>query len=139
MTIQMTNSCHFLIIDDYTSMRSLLKSNLKELGFQKISEAEDGNKAYTVLMDKQENNEAVDFIICDVVMPECDGIQFLKRVRGNELFQKIPILMLTSESDRKTVISTISAGATNYLLKPWNLDVLGEKIAFCWSKAHADD
>ncbi len=126
---------NYLICDDYQSMRNLVKSELRSYNMTgKMYEGENGNEGYKVLIETVDTEMAVQFIICDMVMPEASGIDLLKKVRAHDQLKDVPFLMLTSESDRDTVMEALKEGTSNYLLKPWNKASFKEKLEFCWKK-----
>lgn len=125
----------FLLVDDYSSIRIMLKTQLKEFGFKgEIYEAENVDQAMQVLQEKQSSEFPVQFIISDWNMPGQSGLDFLKMVRENESFISVPFLMLTTENEQDHVLDAIKSGASNYLIKPWSKKALSEKIAKCWEK-----
>lgn len=113
----------FMTVDDFLSMRRIVSNMLRELGFQNILEADNGQSAWKVL---EENH--VDFIISDWNMPKMTGLEFLKMVRADERFKTLPFLMVTAESDKKSVLEAVKAGVTNYILKPFTPDKFKQKI-----------
>ncbi len=127
---KMPESSTFLCAEDDATMRSNLIKDLRGLGFSgTIHEAENGQEA----IDKFKANAAdIKFVISDMMMPGVNGLEFLKMLRAKN--KNVPFLLLTSENDRNTVVQSVQAGATNYLLKPWTKQSLAEKIVFCWDK-----
>lgn len=127
----------FLLIDDDPFIREELINSLKNLDFiGPFSEAKDGADAIRIIKENSAN--PFDFIICDVHMPKMDGISFLAQLKEEQLLEyPTPILMLTSESDRKIVVETIKLGAGSYLLKPWNQLDLAKKIVSTWDRIHS--
>ena len=126
-----------LCVDDYENVRLLLVKNLKENGFTgEIVTAVDGKDAFDKMLQHYQDDQAFDLVISDFVMPEMTGLELLKQIRSNFLFENLPVLMLTSEADKDTVMDCLSAGASNYLLKPWKVDDLLSKIDTCWKKHH---
>jgi two-component system chemotaxis response regulator CheY len=112
-----------LIVDDFSTMRRIVKNCLKQLGFENITEAEDG----TVALSKLENNE-FKFIISDWNMPNMMGIDLLKAVRSNDKLKTIPFLMVTAEAQKENVLEAAKAGVSNYIIKPFTADVLQTKM-----------
>ena len=123
----------FLVVDDYESIINMVKSNLRENGFDgKIITASNGKEAKNLL----EQGAEVDFIICDFVMPEMNGAALLQWVRSQTKYQNLPYLMLTANQDRASIMECLKGGASNYLLKPWGPENLLAKIKYCWEKHH---
>lgn len=112
-----------LIVDDFATMRKVIRNLLKQLGYENIVEAEDGVMALDVL-----KNQAIDFIISDWNMPNMTGIELLRQVRADEALSKTPFLMVTAESLKENVVEAVKAGVDNYIVKPFTADVLSEKI-----------
>lgn len=114
-----------LVIDDMMTMRKIVIKNLKELGFSDISEAADGALGWKAL---EEANPPVQLVISDWNMPNCSGLELLKKVRGDARFAKLPFVMLTAEAEAAQVKEAVVAGATNYILKPFTADTLKLKL-----------
>ena len=112
-----------LIVDDFESMRRIVKGTLKSIGFSNFIEAEDG-----VIALKKLEKEKVDLIISDWIMPNMDGLDFLKAVKGNEKLKKIPFIMVTAEGQKGNVLEAINAGVNNYIVKPFTSETLHVKI-----------
>jgi len=112
-----------LCVDDFSTMRRIIKTLLKQLGYKNILEADDGSTALEVL---KENN--VDFIISDWNMPKMTGLDLLKAVRQDDAMKEIPFLMVTAESEKDSILTAVKAGVSNYVVKPFKADVLKEKI-----------
>jgi two-component system chemotaxis response regulator CheY len=112
-----------LIVDDFPTMRRIVKNLLKQLGYENIEEAEDGIQAYSKL-----KNNGFEFIVCDWNMPNMDGFELLKRIKSDPELRDIPFLMVTAEAEKEKVIEAIKAGVSNYIVKPFTAEVLKEKI-----------
>ena len=113
----------FLVVDDFSTMRRIVRNLLKELGFGNVDEAEDGAIAYNKL-----NNEAFDFIVTDWNMPNMDGLTLLKQVRANPQMKHIPVLMITAEAKKENIVAAAQAGASGYIVKPFTAATLSEKL-----------
>ncbi len=120
----MDKSSKVLIIDDFSTMRKVIRNLLKQLGYENIVEAEDGVAALEAL-----RSQKIDFIISDWNMPNMTGFELLKQVRGDDALAKTPFLMVTAESLKENVVEAVKAGVDNYIVKPFTADVLSEKIA----------
>ena len=112
-----------LVVDDFSTMRRIVKNLLKDIGFTNFDEAEDGNVAMAKL-----KSDKFDFIISDWNMPGMTGIELLKAVRADEDLKGIPFLMVTAEKTQVNVVEALQAGVSNYVVKPFTSAVLKEKI-----------
>ncbi len=112
-----------LIVDDFPTMRRIIKNLLKEIGYTNVDEAEDGKVALSKL-----KSEPFDFIISDWNMPNMTGIELLRCVRSDSVLKDIPFLMVTAEAEKGNVIEAIKAGVDNYIVKPFTAATLKEKI-----------
>jgi len=112
-------------VDDMMTMRKLVIKNCKELGFSDITEAEDGAKAWEAV-DKA--SPPFGLIISDWNMPNTTGLDFLKRVRADSRFVKLPFVMVTAEAEQHQVVEALKAGVSNYVVKPFTAQSLREKI-----------
>ncbi len=119
-----------LVVDDFSTMRRIVKNILKQLGFEKIEEAEDGMQAYTKL-----TTEGFQFVVCDWNMPNMDGIDLLRKVRSNPDLKDLPFLMVTAEAEKHKVIEAIKAGVSNYVVKPFTAEILKEKLEKVFEKS----
>jgi two-component system chemotaxis response regulator CheY len=114
----------FLIVDDSVAMRRILTTTLKRQGYEDVVEAGNGVEALECL-----STCPVDAIITDWIMPEMDGIEFVRAVRAREDGQQqVPLLMMTTHATREHIIEAMNAGVTGYILKPFTPDTLQEKI-----------
>jgi len=112
-----------LIVDDFTTMRKLIRNILKQIGFANMIEAENGKAALKVL--KKEN---IDLVLCDWNMPEMPGIDLLKAVRSDDELKDIPFVMVTAEAQKDNIVVAVKAGVTNYVVKPFTAETLIEKL-----------
>jgi two-component system chemotaxis response regulator CheY len=113
----------FLVVDDFSTMRRIIKSVLNELGYSNVTEADDGSTALPLLRDGD-----FDFLITDWNMPAMPGLELLKAVRANEKLAKLPVLMLTAEAQRDQIVAAARAGVSGYIIKPFTADVLKKKL-----------
>ncbi|CFQ36197.1 MULTISPECIES: chemotaxis response regulator CheY [Yersinia] len=113
----------FLVIDDFATMRRIVRNLLQDLGFKNIDEAEDGLDALTKLRASK-----FDFVISDWNMPNLDGLQLLSEIRKDENLNKIPVLMVTAEAKKENIIAAAQAGANGYVVKPFTAATLEEKL-----------
>ncbi len=112
-----------LCVDDFSTMRRIVKNILKQLGYENLDEAEDGAQAYSKL-----KTGGFGFVVTDWNMPNMDGLGLLKKVRSDPELKDLPILMVTAEAEKEKVIEAIKAGVNNYVVKPFTAEVLKEKI-----------
>lgn len=113
----------FLVVDDFSTMRRIVRNLLKELGFTNVDEAEDGQVALHKL-----KTQPYDFVISDWNMPNMTGIELLKAVRADAQFKGQPFLMITAEAKRENIIEAAMAGASGYIVKPFTAATLEEKM-----------
>ncbi len=119
----------FLVVDDFSTMRRIVRNLLKELGYANVDEAEDGAMALSKL--KSEN---FDFVISDWNMPNMDGLEMLKQIRADGAIAKLPVLMVTAEAKKENIIAAAQAGANGYVVKPFTAATLDEKLAKIFEK-----
>ncbi len=112
-----------LVVDDFATMRKVIKNLLKQAGYNNIVEAEDGAEALKAVKAMK-----VDFIISDWNMPNMNGYECLKAVRADAEISKLPFLMVTAESLQENVVLAVKAGVSDYIVKPFTAEVLSEKI-----------
>jgi two-component system chemotaxis response regulator CheY len=103
-----------LVVDDFSTMRRIVKNLLQQIGFVSVDEAEDGAQALTKLKGGDYG-----FIVSDWNMPNMDGLSMLKKIREEDELKEIPILMVTSETEKEKIITAIQAGGNNYIVKPF--------------------
>ncbi len=115
-----------LIADDMQTIRKLVTKALRDLGYKNIIEASDGAEAWDLLVSK--TNPEVQLVISDVNMPNASGLDFLKKARSDSRYQKLPFILLTTESEFKTVSDALASGASGYILKPFTLTALRGQI-----------
>lgn len=112
-----------LIVDDFSTMRRIIKNLLRDLGFTNTHEADDGNTALPML-----KNGDFDFLVTDWNMPGMTGIDLLKQIRADDSLASLPTLMVTAEAKRDQIIEAAQAGVNGYVVKPFTAQVLKEKI-----------
>jgi len=112
-----------LVVDDFSTMRRIIKNLLRDLGFQNITEADDGKTALPIL-----KQGGIEFLVTDWNMPEMTGIELIGEVRKDPNLAHIPILMVTAEAKREQIIAAAQAGVNGYVVKPFTATVLKEKI-----------
>ena len=114
-----------LVVDDSSTMRRIIKNTLARLGYKDILEGEDGLVGWNVL----DANPDVGMLITDWNMPEMNGLDLVKKVRADERFTDLPIIMVTTEGGKAEVITALKAGVNNYIVKPFTPQVLKEKLS----------
>jgi two-component system, chemotaxis family, chemotaxis protein CheY len=112
-----------LVVDDFSTMRRIVRNLLKELGFSNIQEAEDGIDAL-----KKLRAETFEFVVSDWNMPNMTGIDLLREIRKDDALKHLPVLMVTAEAKRENIIEAAQAGASGYVVKPFTAITLDEKL-----------
>ncbi len=119
----MNKNMKILVVDDFSTMRRIVKNQLRELGFSDIVEAEDGSAAFQVL-----ETRPIDFVVTDWNMPGVTGLELLKKIRADERFKALPVLMVTAEAKREQIVEAAQSGVNGYVVKPFNAVTLQGKI-----------
>ena len=112
-----------LVVDDFSTMRRIVKNILRQIGFTNIVEADDGTTAWEVL-----NKDRIEFVISDWNMPQMTGIELLRKVRSSEEFADLPFLMVTAEAQQENIIEAVQAKVSNYVVKPFTAEIMKQKI-----------
>ena len=128
----MDKNMKILIVDDFSTMRRIIKNLLRDLGYTNTVEADDGNSALPMLQ-----NTAFDFLITDWNMPGMTGIDLLKAVRADGKLATLPVLMVTAEAKREQIIEAAQAGVNGYVVKPFTAAALKEKIEKIFERVEA--
>ena len=113
-----------LVVDDSSTMRRIIKNTLQRLGYEDILEAEHGVDAW----NQMTSVEGINVLITDWNMPEMNGLELVKKVRAEDKYKDIPIIMVTTEGGKSEVITALKAGVINYIVKPFTPQVLKEKL-----------
>ncbi|MFA7437613.1 chemotaxis response regulator CheY [Castellaniella sp.] len=113
----------FLVVDDFPTMRRIIKNLLRDLGFDNVEEAEDGAMG----LDKLRHG-GFDFVLSDWNMPNMDGLSMLQAIRADAALSKLPVLMVTAEARKENIIAAAQAGANGYIVKPFTAATLEEKL-----------
>lgn len=114
-----------LVVDDFPTMRRIVKTLLRQNGYTNFVEAEHGAEAYDILKKTPD----IEFIVSDWNMPNMTGIEFLKAVRADPKFKHLPFLMVTAEAEKENIIEAVKSGVSNYVVKPFTGQTLQEKLA----------
>jgi two-component system chemotaxis response regulator CheY len=112
-----------LVVDDFATMRRIIKNILKQLGYTDITEADDGAQALAKL-----KNEKIDFVVTDWNMPNVSGLELLKSIRADPKLKDLPVLMVTAEALKENIVTAVKEGVSNYIVKPFTAETLKEKI-----------
>jgi two-component system chemotaxis response regulator CheY len=126
----MNKSMNILVVDDFPTMRRIVRSLLKELGFTNIEEAEDGNEA----LGKLRGGDRFELVVSDWNMPNLDGLDMLKEIRSDDALKELPVLMVTAEAKKENIIAAAKAGASGYVVKPFTAATLDEKLSKIFEK-----
>ncbi len=125
-------SMKVLVVDDFATMRKIIRNVLKQIGFENIAEAEDGVAAMQIL-----KREKVGLVVTDWNMPNMTGLELLQNIRQNSQCANLPVLMVTAEGMKENVLEAVKAGVNNYVVKPFTAEVLQEKIEAIFKKLAA--
>jgi two-component system, chemotaxis family, chemotaxis protein CheY len=112
-----------LIVDDFSTMRRIVRNLLKEIGFSNAEEAEDGAIALAMLKASK-----FDFVVSDINMPNMNGFELLKSIKSDETLKPIPVLMVTAEAKKEDIVQAAQGGAAGYIVKPFTKATLEEKV-----------
>jgi len=119
----------FLVVDDFSTMRRIVRNLLKELGYTQAEEAEDGAVALQKL-----KGGGFDFVVSDWNMPNMDGLQLLQAVRADPALKHLPVLMITAEAKKENIIAAAQSGASGYIVKPFTAGTLNDKLVKIFEK-----
>ena len=125
----MANDLRFLIVDDFSTMRRIVRNLLKESGYADAEEAEDGVAALQKL-----RNGRFDFVVSDINMPNMNGFELLKHIKQDEKLKHLPVLMVTAEARKEDIVAAAQGGAAGYIVKPFTKATLEEKVAHILKK-----
>lgn len=128
----MNKDMKILVVDDFSTMRRIIKNLLGELGFSNIVEADDGATAFPILQDG-----GIDFLITDWNMPNVPGIELLQKVRADAELKEMPVMMVTAEATREQIVQAAEEGVNGYIIKPFTAQTLEEKIKTIFSRLEA--
>ena len=126
----MANPLKFLVVDDFSTMRRIVRNLLKESGFSEADEAEDG----VIALNKLRNGN-FDFVVSDINMPNMNGFQLLAEIKKDEKLKHIPVLMVTAEARKEDIVLAAQQGAAGYIVKPFTKATLEEKVNHILKKA----
>ena len=121
--VKVDTAIKYLVVDDFSTMRRIVKNLLQELGYQNIQEADDGKTAWPMLQAG-----SFDFVITDWNMPLMPGLDLLKAIRADEKLKSLPVLMVTAEAKREQIVEAVQAGVSGYVVKPFTAEILKQKL-----------
>jgi two-component system chemotaxis response regulator CheY len=113
----------FLIVDDFSTMRRIVRNLLKEIGYNNAEEAEDGAIALNMLRASK-----FDFVVSDINMPNMNGFELLKNIKADDNLKSVPVLMVTAEAKKEDIVAAAQGGAAGYIVKPFTKATLEEKV-----------
>jgi len=120
----MSTDMKFLIVDDFSTMRRIVRNLLKEIGYTNAEEAEDGQAALTKL-----KNGKFEFVVSDINMPNMNGFELLSQIKSDAALKHLPVLMVTAEAKKEDIVTAAQAGASGYIVKPFTKATLEEKVS----------
>jgi len=120
----MANELRFLVVDDFSTMRRIVRNLLKEIGYADADEAEDGVAALHKL-----RNSKFDFVVSDINMPNMNGFQLLAEIKKDDKLKHLPVLMVTAEARKEDIVLAAQQGAAGYIVKPFTKATLEDKVA----------
>lgn len=121
-----------LVVDDFATMRKIVRNILKQIGFTNIVEADDGVNALSII-----KNEKIDFVVTDWNMPNMTGLELLQNIRAEKSANDVPVLMVTAEGLKENVVDAVKAGVDNYIVKPFTAETVQAKIEQIFAKRSA--
>lgn len=120
---ELDKSISVLVVDDFSSMREIIRNILRQLGIRNIDVAEDGSSAVPKLSKK-----SYDVALVDFNMPRMNGVELIKHIRSNEKTKSMPIIMITAEAKKENIVSAVDAGVSDYIVKPFTAGILEDKL-----------
>lgn len=132
--IMFPKETRFLVVDDFATMRKIIKKVLTELGYTNIDEADDGKTAFPMIQSAHAEGKPYGFIISDWNMPGMQGIDLLKACKADPKHKDLPFMLVTAESEQKHILEAAKAGVSDYVVKPFNSATLKAKMERVWAK-----
>ena len=126
----MSTQLRFLVVDDFSTMRRIVRNLLKEIGFTEVDEAEDGVAALQKL-----RSSTFDFVVSDINMPNMTGFELLAEIKKDEKLKHLPVLMVTAEARKEDIVLAARQGAAGYIVKPFTKATLEDKLTLVLKKA----
>lgn len=124
----------FLVVDDFATMRKIIKKVLNELGYTNVEESDDGKNALPIIHAAHDAGKPFQFVISDWNMPGMQGIDLLKACKADPRFKSMPFMLVTAESEQKHILEAAKAGVSDYVVKPFNSATLKAKMERVWAK-----
>jgi len=124
----------FLVVDDFATMRKIIKKVLNELGYTNVEESDDGKNALPIIHAAHDAGKPFQFVISDWNMPGMQGIDLLKACKADPRFKAMPFMLVTAESEQKHILEAAKAGVSDYVVKPFNSATLKAKMERVWAK-----
>ncbi len=124
----------FLVVDDFATMRKIIKKVLNELGYTNVQEADDGKTALPLIQSAFDEGKPYEFVISDWNMPGMQGIDLLKACKADPRHKSMPFMLVTAESEQKHILEAAKAGVSDYVVKPFNSATLKAKMERVWAK-----
>lgn len=118
----------FLVVDDMAVMRKIIKKTLTQIGYEDITEADDGSPAWDTLEQMHTEGNPIEFVVSDWNMPNMTGLELLKKIRADERFKSLPFLMVTAEGEKGNVVLAVKAGVSNFIVKPFDAPTFQTKL-----------
>ncbi len=134
ININLSEQLKILVVDDMPTMRKVVIHMLNELNLKNVSQAEDGQEAWSKIVEAHKASSPYELIISDVNMPKMNGIELLEKVRTTEAFKTLPFLIVTVEDQTYTVMKAVQLGVSNYIVKPFSPSTLKDKIERVFAK-----
>lgn len=134
MAVKYDYNMNFLVVDDFSTMRRIVKNLLKEIGFNNFDEADDGATAWPMMQTGK-----YDFVVSDWNMPKMTGLELLKKVRADAKLKDTPFLLITAEAKRSQILEAAQAGVDGYIVKPFTAATLNEKMQKIMERVQARD
>ena len=128
----------FLVVDDFSTMRKIIKKVLGEIGYTNVIEAADGQQGLELLKQSHAENSPINIIISDWNMPRMTGIEFLRLCRETPEFKTLPFLLVTAESEQQNIVDAAKAGVSEYVVKPFSAQRIKEKLEKVFQKLSSD-
>jgi two-component system chemotaxis response regulator CheY len=120
----LSSASKILVVDDFATMRRIIRNILRQLGYEDMDEADDGNTALAKLRTGK-----FDFVITDWNMPNMNGLELVRALRADAALRKMPVLMVTAEAMKENIVEAVKAGIDNYIVKPFTPEIMKEKLA----------
>lgn len=131
-------NARFLVVDDSKVVRELIRTTMGQIGYKQVDEAVNGKLGLEKIRAAQKEGRPYALVFCDINMPEMDGLTLLENLRGDPETKNLPVLMVTTEGEKQTVIRAVMAGVSGYMVKPFGVDDVKKKILEVFSRVSAE-